>query len=223
MLNRKRGRKAFGRFRAGENGAVMIEFVAVLPVLALMLLATIEFSLYTWTRNRAFDAAAAVGDLATQALTVDDASIETFYVAADAMLDEVGLTENGVDEFEVRLTSAVACRCSAGSEDMCFRTLWSHFRVRNGVLQDGYALGQPLPEIPEDLAIAPGDTVIMAEYRYVYEPVLQFILETASFEFEDEVYYRPRASLRVSHVGSQEMNPSITCDVDGLFDLPPGI
>lgn len=201
----------------------MLEFIFVLPILALMLLATIEFSLYTWARNRALDAATAIADLATQTLAVDDASIETFFVAADAMIAEMPLTDRSVTDFEVRLTSALACRCAVGADAMCFRSLWSHERTRGGVLRIGYAAGTQLPDIPEALAIAPGDTVVIAEYDYSYQPVVQFVLEDATLEVDDVVYYRPRASLRVEHLGSQQLTPTITCDADGVFDLPSGL
>lgn len=202
-------------FRRSEDGAAIVEFVIILPMLALLTLASVETASYFWTRSRATDAATAVGDLTTQYAVVSDSSIATIFTAADAILSENAFTSATVNAFSVRLTSALACHCEA-EEDVedprfCYTALWSHVHDLEGT-RAGYEQGALLPETPDDIAVRENDTIIIAEMSYRYRPQIHFVFPADGIAVSETFYIRPRFSDRVVHVGSQALDIERRCD-----------
>ncbi|MCI4663212.1 MAG: pilus assembly protein [Neomegalonema sp.] len=209
---RLKGLNIWGRFRRDPTGAAMVEFTIVLPILAVLLLASIEIASYFWARSRVTDAVAAVGDLTTQSMSVSDGSISAIFGAADAILAENPMTKDTVSDVTVRLTSALACKCGLepkagetigkGSKEYCYTALWSHeYKVKSTI--SGYKPGEKVTSIPSDIAIADNDTVILVEFNFKYRPKLHFVLSGAEMSTSERFYMRPRFSDRVTHVGSQ--------------------
>ncbi len=203
-------RRRAARLRRDADGSAIVEFTIVLPILALMLIASVEAASYFWSRSRANDAATAAGDLTTQYSFVSDSSIRTIFAAADAIISENRNTREAVLDYSVRLTSALACECEDDPDRFCYRTLWSHVYA-GGEMDEGREFESTVEGVPSDIAIDLNDTIIVAEMTYRYSPALRFVFTEAEIDVEETLYFRPRFSERVVHVGSQAQEIELRC------------
>lgn len=199
-----RMRRPWARLRSEQGGAAIVEFTIALPLLALLLLASVEAASYFWTRSRATDAAVTVGDLTTQFDAVSDNSLETLFGAAVAILNENRLTGRSVDQLNIRITSALACPCSQDADEdrYCFTSLWSH-TFDGQALSAGYADEAVIDGMSSELAVKPNDTLIVTEMTYTYRPTFKLITPDTIRVVSERYYMRPRQTDRVVHVGSQ--------------------
>jgi Flp pilus assembly protein TadG len=89
--------KGRGGGRARERGAAAVEFALVLPLLLLLVLGTIDWGWYFFVREVAINAAR-VGARVGSVNAVDAAgAIADARTAARSYLDDLGLTQGGVD------------------------------------------------------------------------------------------------------------------------------
>lgn len=99
---------------------------------------------------------------------------------------------------------------ASGDVEFCFQTLWSH-RFDGTDMSPGYVQESRLDFVPEELALAQDETIIISEIEYTYDPALEFILPEDLFEINERMFYRPRSTDRIDHLGSQARDEPIQC------------
>ncbi len=191
-------RRFLRRFLRDRLGVVSVEFCFIFPLLLMFLFASVEGPAFIWARASVADAASAVGDLASQSTAINEAAATSVFLAAERMIDDEGAAVRG---FTARLTSVIACRCSPGSDDFCFTVIWSH-GWEAGALRAGYAAESRLSFVPQGIALAENETLIIAEASLVFAPKLSFVLDSRGAVLEELLYFRPRQSREVVHQGA---------------------
>lgn len=203
-------RSAFARFGRQERAAVAVEFAIFLPFLAMMLVGSLEVSSWIWARDRVVDAAAAIGDLASQSQAVDEKMVGTIFKAADAMLENDSNLDAKVGERSAKVSAILTCKCKSDPKKWCFTVLWSH-AYDGSKLSDGYAVGSDTKIAPQEMGIVEGSTLIVSEITYTYYPRFRFILKDASFDQSETLFFRPRTVERIEHVGGQGKKSALVC------------
>lgn len=150
------------RFRRETRGGVLIETAAILPILVFMLLGGFEVGRYFLMGQKLQRAAMTVSDLASRAETLTGSDIDDLFAAAQ----EVGSPFTFIDEGRVIVSSVTR----AGSGDP--PTISWQRSAGAGLSSSVFgAEGETVSGLDPDL-IKPGGSIIVAEVRVPYEPVL---------------------------------------------------
>lgn len=166
--------------RRDLRGAIALEFALVLPLLILFCFVTVEVGRFALLQMKLEQLAGVVGDLATRDRTLDTATVDDIVAVADHVLSPFRLAGDGV----VVLSGVGAP--DGGSPSV----LWQ--RRGGGTADPGDAVpgtGEPA-SLPEGLAASDGQTVVVAEVVYTYQPWLLGTL--AQRRLVKRAYFRPR-------------------------------
>lgn len=197
------------RFGRDARAAVSVEFAMIMPLMLTFLLASVEVPGLLWARADVSNAAGALGDLAAQSSAIDENAAEMIFRAANGVLDGA---DGGSEDFAGRLTAVLACRCIPGSNagPWCFSVLWSH-AYASGALSEGFEMDEVLEDVPQNLATAENDTIIIAEASLAYAPLIDFVLQSGVVSLQETGYFRPRSSREVTHIGAQARETPRLC------------
>ncbi|MEL6978560.1 MAG: TadE/TadG family type IV pilus assembly protein [Pseudomonadota bacterium] len=199
------------RFARAEDGAVAIEFSILTPLLAVLLLFTVEASSATWTRTAVEESAAALADITTQFSEIDDAGVRTVFEAAREIL----MLEGRGGDVEMTLSSVLSCPCETDADRFCFSVIWSEgytYGGGGGAMAAGRPTGSEVLDLPQELG-NPNGTVVIGEVAYSYQPPLSFALFDGNvLDLTARVDFLPRVSREVLHVGSQASSRRAVCE-----------
>jgi Flp pilus assembly protein TadG len=176
--------RASRRFGADRRGTASIEFAFIAPTLILMYFAVAELSLGIQASRKVGSTTSAVGDLVAQADKVTVADIDTIFQAADAIMQPLD-----DDPMQIRVSSI---RMELNGD---IRVRWS--RARNTT---PYACNSTVS--PPDAVLSPGQSIILAEVSYAYQPPIGYLL-TGAIDMDEVFYLRPRQSLEVRMLPAQ--------------------
>jgi Flp pilus assembly protein TadG len=173
--------RALGFWRATE-GLAAIELGLVAPVLATLLLGTVELCNALEANQRVYSVAASVADLVTQESNVATADLTNIYGAGNAIMFPFSIGST-----TIVITSIVN---KSNQNTVC----WS--QAQNGT---PYTKGTVMT-VPTGL-IAVGGSVLLVQITYTYtSPVGKLILGT--FPMTDSFYAHPRLSTQVDYNGT---------------------
>jgi Flp pilus assembly protein TadG len=173
------------RMAADTKGISTIEFALSVPVLLILLLATVDVSRFAFAHLKIFNAASSLADLASRDETLSAARISDLFGAAQHIVRPFEMGNDG----RIILTGISA---DVANDP---RVFW---QVAGGgsmsaTSQIG-ATGGPAA-LPPSLTIDVQETVIAAEVIYNYHPI--FALPIADPVIRQTAYFRPRlGSLR---------------------------
>ena len=207
---RARARRALAQFIGDRRAAVTVEFAMIMPFLTLMLFASVEGPSYMFARGAVVDAAGAVGDLASQSSAINETSAAAIFNAADRMIHPEGAQVTGLT---ATLTSALTCKCQGDSARFCFTVIWSH-GYDNGALAPGLAQDAEVTDVPQDIALAENETVLIADVSYRYSPAFTHALKITAIDLKERMYFRPRRSREVTHLGAFASPSPALCPVE---------
>lgn len=197
------------RFWRGCEGAISVEFSIITPVMAALLLASVEGSSVLWVRGAVSEAATAAADLTTQVASINEEGMEAVFEASARMIEPNG---GVVDGLEMQVTSVLTCPCDDNADLFCYSVIWSH-RYRNDRLAPGLAEGDEYLGLPQELGIAPNSTMIVADVDYRYSPPFTFLFfDEQALNFEGQVEFRPRLSRAVMHSGAFALDEAPSCE-----------
>jgi Flp pilus assembly protein TadG len=173
-------RRAF-ELRGNNSGVAAIEFAMIIPIMAVLLIGTNEFSAGVAIDRKVTLMARTLSDLTSQNTSVTDAQLTNFFTASTAILTPYPSTpvEGTITELYINPATLKA------------RVQWSK----------GTAARSPgdIVEIPDALKIA-GTYLIYSEVKYKYVPsVAWFINKVNGITLSDVSYTRPRQSLCVMY------------------------
>lgn len=168
--------RSFGRDR---DGVIALEFALVLPLLLLFCFVTVEVGRFALLQMKLEHLASVVGDLASRDRTLDVATVDDIIAVADHVLAPFRFDGNGV----VVLSGVGAPDGGAPS------VLWQR---RGGTGESGDAVAgiDATVILPAGLTAQDGQTLVLAEVVYTYEPWLLGAL--AARQMVERAYFRPR-------------------------------
>jgi Flp pilus assembly protein TadG len=168
------------RFARSERGLAAVEFALIAPVLVATYMGMAELSMAMMAERRASHAASVVADLVSQSSQINQTQVSDIFDVGDAIMapfpsDGLSLRVSSVRKVDDKTAPTV---------------VWSRGQGLD-------ALGAVTPAgFPPNLLVA-GDSVIMAEVRYVYASPLQQILP-AAVTYNRTFYLRPRRATEVA-------------------------
>ena len=173
-------RRAF-ELRGNNSGVAAIEFAMIIPVMAVLLVGTNEFSAGVAIDRKVTIMARTLSDLTSQNTSVTDTQLNNFFAASTAIMTPYASTpvQGTISELYINPTTLKA------------RVQWSK----------GAEARSPgdIVEIPDALKIA-GTYLIYSEVKYKYVPsVAWFINKVNGITLSDVSYTRPRQGLCVMH------------------------
>ncbi|WP_247519414.1 TadE/TadG family type IV pilus assembly protein [Bradyrhizobium sp. 190] len=173
-------RRAF-ELRGNNSGLAAVEFAMIIPVMAVLLVGTNEFSAGVAIDRKVTIMARTLSDLTSQNTSVDDAKLTNFFNAGKAIMTPYSSTpvKGKISELYINPTTLKA------------RVQWSQ----------GFEAHSPgdIIEIPEALKIG-GTYLIFSEVKYKFVPsVAWFINKEDGITLSDVSYTRPRQGLCVNY------------------------
>jgi Flp pilus assembly protein TadG len=173
-------RHAF-ELRGNNNGVAAVEFAMIIPLMAMLLVGTNEFSAGVAIDRKVTIMARTLSDLTSQNEKVTDAQLTNFFNASKAVMTPYASApvEGTITELWINPTTLKA------------RVQWS-----KGA--NAHSAGDII-EIPEALKIA-GTYLIYSEVKYKYVPSVAWFLNKANgITLSDVTFTRPRQSLCVMY------------------------
>jgi len=169
-------------FRRDRRGSVLIEMAFVLPVMMTMFLGTTELGRYIYLNMKLQNTASSVADLATRDSTLTNAGLAEVYSAAVRIASPFDIAQAG--------TVVVTAVGIDGNQQPV--VLWQSTGA--GALAEASRIGNPggAATVPAGLITEIGDTAIVSEVFYQYEPWLGNILPSSVIT--KTAYFRPRLS-----------------------------
>lgn len=191
MAGRRRGSAARGarallhRLRRDRRGATVVEFALIAPVMVVIALCGFELGRYALLHLKTFNAASTMADLASRDETLTTAVVGDLFSAVAEIVRPFDMAADG------RL---IVTGVSADVDDDP-RVFW---QVEGGgglAAASGVGAMGGTATLPGDFAIRAGETIVVAEVFYRYEPVFAGWMDP--FTVRHKAYYRPRlGSLR---------------------------
>ena len=176
-------RRAF-ELRGNDSGVAAVEFAMIIPIMAVLLVGTNEFSAGVAIDRKVTLMARTLSDLTSQNTSVTDAQLTNFFNAGTAIMTPYASTpvQGTITELYINPSTLKA------------RVQWSK----------GAAALSPgdIIDIPDALKIA-GTYLILSEVKYKYVPsVAWFINKVNGITLSDISYTRPRQGLCVMYATS---------------------
>jgi Flp pilus assembly protein TadG len=182
VILRLRNRLGLRAFSRDNRGSVLMEMAFVLPTMLVMFLGTTELGRYVYLNLKLQNTASGVADLATRDSTLTNAGLAEVYAAAAQIASPFDIGQSGV---------VVVSAVGVDSNDLPV-VLWQS--SGGGGLAEASRVGSPggLANVPAGLVVEEGDTAIVSEIFYLYQPWLGEILPSSTLA--KTAYYRPRLS-----------------------------
>ncbi len=187
--------RAFGR---QERGGILIEFAFALPILVTLILGTVNTAVYILLHQRMDRAASSISDLVAQPENITHAEVKLAYDAAEHLFgDMFDLASNGhaiVTSVRGGTTDDPPSRINFQIHKKCDTSTYSS---TVGSVPDGEA------KLPNGLDLQPGESVIVAEVFYEWEPMFFGDLIEGGTQYK-VAFRRPR-------LGAGVLAGGITC------------
>jgi Flp pilus assembly protein TadG len=165
-----------------KAGFAAVEFAMVVPIMIVLFLGSVEFSLALSYDRRVTAISSATADLVAQEEEVDSAYLDDIMKVADSLLPP----DADMSKLEIKLISVVA------DADSNVTVNWSY----NQSGGEPYAQDSSYDDLPADL-IEPLTSVVVSEVSYTYNPPVGHFI-TGNIELSERFFLRPRKSLQVT-------------------------
>jgi Flp pilus assembly protein TadG len=166
------------RLARAEQGAALIEFTLVFPVLIALLLGVVEFSEAFAVSRKLSNAAATVADLVSQETKESDSDLDDIATVADALVAPFSSAKLGLV-----VSSVVADQNNNTSVS------WSYAHGAGATRRTDLKLPAGLTEAKS--------SVIVAETSYQFTPTIGFYL-TGVITLNGKAYFHPRVTSLVA-------------------------
>lgn len=168
------------RLRRDSAGVSAVEFALMAPILALLIAGTMEFGRLVMLTHKLQNGSFILADLVARDKTLNAGQLDTIFLALGQI----------IQPFEFGASGA-AVVTSVGT-DAGNKPVVNWQRRGAGTLASPSAIGaQGKPAtLPPDLTIAPGETIIVAEVFYDYEPIFGWTVQRNTIR--KTAFYRPR-------------------------------
>jgi len=180
MIGRLAG--AIRRFRRDRRGTLAVELAMAAPVVAGLLLTGIEVTRFVLLNQKIERASATMADLISQADILAEGDINNFYSAAGFVMQPYNLSVEG---------KVVVSSISAAAGNPASINWQRAFGAGAGTSAYGSEGGSAT--LPAGFLVRDGETIIVAEVFYSYEPMLvEEVMEPVGLY--NSAIFRPRFS-----------------------------
>jgi Flp pilus assembly protein TadG len=170
-----RMRRPLRRFLADKRGVSAVEFAMVLPLMVTLYLGGVEVSSAVAIDRKMTLVARTLGDLVSQATSVDTSGMTSILDATTAVMAPYSDANLKITVSSVQINSQGVAKIS-----------WSD--TKNGT---AHTVGSTVI-LPAALNV-PSTSLIWAEASYAYTPTIGYII-TGTKNLTDQIYMRPRLS-----------------------------
>jgi Flp pilus assembly protein TadG len=172
------------RLGRDNRGMAAVEFAMIVPIMFFLLVGAVEFSQALTVDRRVTQAASATADLIARAPSQG--------LTATQVDNELKIIEQLIEPYElsqltVRIVSVKATAMAGNPAAVSYSVDWSRDN-RGGT---PYTRDAPYNGIPAGLLVA-GESVIVAEARYNYTPLIFSVFIQSAFDLEEKFYLKPR-------------------------------
>jgi Flp pilus assembly protein TadG len=175
-------RRLLRRFSSDKRGALIAEFAAAMPVLVILLLGGVEVSRFALLNQRMDRLATVMGDLVAQAETLTENDLTQLFQATSHVAWPFDMATRGVV-----IISSISIPPPGTTTT---KITWQR---HTGSLAANSQLGAQgaTPTLPSGLAVATGQTLIVAEVYYDFSPMLIGAL-VPPHRIYHRAFFRPR-------------------------------
>lgn len=182
------------RLRADRRGVAATEFAVIVPLMLLMLLATVEITAGIAADRKVTLVARTLSDLVSQASSVTDNDMKNVFAASYGVLTpyqansaKATITEIYVDKNKI----AKVLWSKSGTVTVSGSTASATLAA------SPHGAGDTI-SIPNGLKV-PDTFLIFSEFTYRYQPTIAYLLPKAGIDLSDTSYTRPRQTKCVSY------------------------
>jgi Flp pilus assembly protein TadG len=179
-------RRLTARWSRDDRGIAAVEFAMIAPLMIVMFFGMIDVSMGVGVDRKVTLVSQAMSDLASRYVSVNDTDITNFFSIGNAMLAPYGTAD---------LTATITEIYIDPKDNGKGKVQWSK---GSAVLTVGSTVA-----LPDGLISKNGTTVldnqylIMADVKYVYKPIIGYVVPKAGLTLGEKSYTRPRQSICV--------------------------
>jgi Flp pilus assembly protein TadG len=165
------------RLLKDRRGIAAVEFALLVPAMMLLLYGTVELGNALLLSRKITAATQAVGDLTAQELEMNTTKMNDVFAAVGEILRPFPTTGAGY----------VVTSIIRDPDTDQHRVVWSR-AFGTGVAK----AANSTQTVPANMLPVAGDTVILAQIKYTFVPLLGDLIFTSGFATGDQAYLRPR-------------------------------
>lgn len=167
-------------FLRKEDGSIIVEAALFMPIIAMLLLLSVETSRYILAHQKASRTTATVGDLLARSATPQSA-IDDIVNVVGSIMQPFTLGSNSV------MIASVVTRPTSATPTI----IWQYRGAGNASAESRVGEEDGTPTFPDGFSLNVGETVVVTEFFYTYSPWFHF-----SFWDDKQIYnrtvYKPR-------------------------------
>jgi Flp pilus assembly protein TadG len=170
-------------FVQDRQGASVVEFAMILPILLTFYLGTVEISQGIGIDRKVTLTARTAADLAAQVSSINNADMANLLSASSAVISPY-------DPAPLKVTVSLVSVDASGNA----KVTWSD--TLNGTKR---AVGSSV-SLPAALKV-PNSALVWSEVSYAYKPTVGYVI-TGTLNLSDQIYMRPRLTDQITRVNS---------------------
>ncbi|WP_188516045.1 TadE/TadG family type IV pilus assembly protein [Alsobacter metallidurans] len=174
------------------RGVAAVEFALILPVMLVLYIGSVEVSQGLSADRKVVLLTRTLADLVTQNDTLNSTQVSQIMSAGTAVMSPMAASP-----IEMRITSVAISDVSGKEATACWSqasTNWSGTPA--SAFPKGYIFNTI--QVPTALRADPGTSVVLAEVRYPYKPVMGYVI-TSTLTLSERIFMRPRIAAYVSN------------------------
>ncbi len=184
----KARRLAYSMVKKDQKGIALVEFAIAAPVLAILLMGTVDLAVFLAAHQRISRSAYTMSNLMTQ---MDEGLSESQVSDMMLALDQVSRPFN-ISDHGVATVTAIIGEGTDGAAPDNYEIAWKRCYGANASDTKFGATGTTVPDgvIPGNMIVTTAQIVVVTEVSYEFEPILGFLPLDGPIEYES--YFRPR-------------------------------
>lgn len=175
------------RFARCRGGVAAVEFAMVVPIMFLLFVGSVEFSQAITVDRRVTQVASSTADLVARERKVTQGDLDGIMGIIDTLIKPYDKTK-----LKLTLVNVFSSMSNASDTKVC----WAYNHPQNGGVNT-YSEDAPY-SLPTGILEA-GNSVIVTEVRYDYEPMIFKYFITSTFPLEEKFYLKPRLSKSIEY------------------------
>ena len=172
-----------------DRGIAAVEFAMIAPLMIVMIFGMIDVSMGVGVDRKVTMVAQSMSDLASRATAVDDTEFTNFNRIGVAMLSPYPTTDLSVTISQVYIDP---------TNNGVGKVYWSNGTAVRSV-NSSYTV--PAGLIGKDASgkVLPDQYLILAEVKYIYKPIIGYVVAKSGITLSEVSYTRPRQSSCVNY------------------------
>lgn len=195
------------RFAKARDGVAAVEFALLAPLLVALMLGSIELTHALWGNGKLAKATSTVVNLIAMTKTLDDGEFENLLAAGPLVM-----TPYPENDLAMTVTSIVGCKVDPTDPNttMKYVVKWSRSWTGGNAGTSSHLNDTVFAHEPQSLEIDEGDTIIVTESTYTYQPKIARKVG-ATIDMTDIAFQQPREKQPVAYTAI-ETTPDQTCN-----------